>query len=123
MIIEKEKWKKEHKHLTGPLWKKYFTWKSSLERKGLNYRIQGNAGGMMKLAMVFFRKWIIENNIDYCAITNIVHDEVLVECVKEDSKIQIVKQKIQECMEEAGKFFCKNVPMKAEAVVNDYWKH
>ena len=50
-----------------------------IDRDSLNYPIQGEAGSITKYAPILFRRWILENNLqDYVAITNIVHDEIVI---------------------------------------------
>lgn len=117
----KDKVNEEHPELKS-IWSEYFTLRGSLERKGLNFRIQGFAGSQTKLAGILLRKHIIEHNLENQVMhTNSVHDEVLVESVQEYS--EDARKLVQNCMEEGGNFFCKSVKMTAEAVICDFWKH
>src|SRR5690606_25912292 len=69
-------------------WKRYFKLKGKYERACLNYIIQGAAGSITKLAAILFRRWILDNNLeDKVFITNLVHDEINVECLEEYSQI------------------------------------
>jgi DNA polymerase I-like protein with 3'-5' exonuclease and polymerase domains len=52
---------------------------------------------------------------------NVVHDEWIVECPA--SMSEVIKNKLQECMEEAGEVFCKVVKLKAEPMVTHQWQH
>lgn len=95
---------------------------NKIKRNALNYPIQGEAGGITKLAPILFRKWILENELqDVVFITNLVHDEINVE-VKEDYA-QIAAENLERCMEEAGARWCKTIPLHADAVITDYWTH
>lgn len=95
---------------------------SKIKRDALNYPIQGTAGSITKFAAVLFRNWILEQGLeDKVAITNLVHDEINVEC---DFKYALdAAKKLEECMEHAGSKWCKIVPLKAEAHIGDFWYH
>ena len=96
--------------------------KSKIERTALNYPIQGEAGGITKYAPVLFRDWILANNYqDRVFITNIVHDEINVECEK--TLAQTVSENLERCMKESGDVWCKTIPLSAEAVITTYWNH
>lgn len=103
-------------------WKEYFYLKGKYERAAVNYKIQGTAGSITKQAGVLFRNWILENNLSgKVDITNIIHDEINVESIKEYS--EIAAKALEQCMETAGKPWCKTVPLKAEAKITSYWTH
>ena len=34
-----------------------------------------------------------------------------------------IAKRLQECMEDAGKPFCKIIPLKAEPCITDHWEH
>lgn len=110
---EKQKLKEDNPELPG-LWKEYNMLKGSLERRSLNYRIQGLCASLTKLACIFIEDMSYQ-------ILNIVHDEILVEC-DESNKDQCA-QDVKECMIRAGSYFCKNVPMNAVPEVGTYWIH
>lgn len=96
--------------------------KHAIEKKALNFPIQGTSGSMTKYAGVLFRRWILENNYqDSIFLTNIIHDELNVECKKEFAKI--VKENVENCMLKSADIWCKVVPMKAQAVIGSYWGH
>lgn len=102
--------------------RKYFSTKNSIRRTSINYAIQGESAMIMKLAMIFFYKWIIDNNyFNKILIVNQIHDEALIECNKNISKI--VANKLKECMEKAGDDYCKIIPLKAEPVITLEWQH
>lgn len=100
----------------------YFSLKSQISRLSLNVPIQGTAGDITKNAAVRFRNWIYENKYeDKVFITNVIHDEINVECKTEISNI--AAKALENCMEKAGNLWCKTVPLKADAQIKDYWTH
>lgn len=101
---------------------KYYSLKGKYERACLNYIIQGAAGSITKLASIYFYNWIKDNNLwDKVAITNLVHDEIHVEC--EENMSSIVAKALEEAMVKGGKLWCTRVPLNAEAAITDYWSH
>lgn len=102
--------------------KNHFMTKSAIERKALNYPIQGSSADITKTAGVLFFKWIEDNDLLFkVLIPNFVHDEIVAECPQEMG--DEVAQKLKECMEEAGTYFCKTIPLKAEPFVGMQWEH
>jgi DNA polymerase-1 len=96
--------------------------KHAVEKKALNFPIQGTSGSMTKYAGILFRRWILDNKLqDKVFITNIIHDELNVECEKTYS--QSVKENLESCMLQSAEIWCKEVPMKASAVITNYWGH
>lgn len=103
-------------------WSKFYSLKGKYERACLNYIIQGAAGSITKLAAIYFRKWILDNNLQNDVfITNLVHDEINVECKEELS--EKVAKALELKMFEAGALWCKTVPLKSEAAIVNYWTH
>lgn len=100
------------------LWKEYMILKGKLERASLNFRIQGLAASMSKVAAI-----LIENknfSLDE-GLLLIVHDEMV-----EEYKIKDCQQKsdfTKECFTKAGTFFCKTVPMSGTSEIGSYWIH
>lgn len=105
--------------------RKYFTegiTTHKADKLAMNYPIQGEAGGITKLASIYYRKWILENKLqDVVFVTNLVHDEINVE-VKEDYAERAARA-LEDCMNRAGDKWCKIVPLTAEAKIVDYWTH
>lgn len=100
----------------------YFKVKGSIERKGLNYGIQGCAASITKISGILIFDWIRKNNyINKVLFVNQVHDENVLESPTELS--EIVREVVEDCMIEAGKEFCKRTPLKAEANITNVWKH
>lgn len=105
-----------------PKVKKYFKYKGIIERTSYNYPVQGSAADCTKYASYLFWKWILSNNyFDIVKFVNIVHDEILIECPENIS--QKCSNKLKECMEIAGNYFCNRVPLKAEPQISDKWVH
>lgn len=106
----------------NPHWSTYFKTKSKLERNGLNYPIQGEAGSITKLAAIKFRQWAIEEGVeDKIYLTNLVHDEINAESIL--SLAPVAKNALEDCMKKAGAVWCQIVPLNAEAKIVDYWSH
>jgi DNA polymerase-1 len=96
--------------------------KGEVDRAALNYPIQGEAGGITKLAPILFRSWILENNLqDVVFITNLVHDEINVEV--RDDYAELAARKLEYYMKKAADKWCTIVPLKADAVITNYWTH
>lgn len=104
------------------MWSEYFALKGSLERKGLNYPIQGLAGSQSKKAAVLLRREIINNNLqDKIQLTNIIHDEFLAEAAEDYQ--EEARYLVEKCMIDGANEFCTHVKMAAEAVIVPYWHH
>jgi DNA polymerase-1 len=105
-----------------PVVRDLFKWKGMIERKSLNFPIQGTSAEITKFAGVLFFEHLLKHDLlNTVKICNIVHDEIVVECPKNIS--DEIANKLQECMEEAGKPFCKVIPLKAEPCVTSFWSH
>lgn len=115
-------WKLLNKYKEDKEWKKYYTIKGKYERACLNYIIQGAAGSITKYAAILFRNWILDSNLQNVVfITNLVHDEINVESYSSYSTI--VAEGLEHAMEKAGSLWCKTIPLKADAVIGQYWSH
>lgn len=92
--------------------------RSSLERKSLNFPIQGSSATMTKLAIMEIEK----NNYDLSSGVMLpVHDELVTqfdENIGDEMNIFVMK-----AMEKAGTFFSKTVVMSATGEVGKYWIH
>lgn len=101
---------------------KDFREEGRIKKLTLNYIIQGEAGAITKMAAIKFRAWILENGYeDFIFMTNNVHDELNVEAIERLAKL--AAENLERCMVEAGAIWCKVVPLKADAVITDYWTH
>ena len=96
--------------------------KNEIQRKAQNFCIQGTSSDITKYAAILFFKEILKHQwFNVVKIVNLVHDEILVECPQ--NMEEEVKNLLILSMEEAGKPFCKIVPLKADAVSGTYWIH
>lgn len=99
----------------------YFNIKGEIEKKALNYPIQGTAGETTKLASIYFFEWLREEKyFNIVKIVNTVHDEIDVENPKALSFI--VAPKLEECMAKAGDLYCTVVKLKAVASISTKWQ-
>jgi len=89
----------------------------------MNYCIQGAAGSMTKYAMVLIYEWLINDNQFRDSIKTVltVHDEIILEA--KEGYQEIAQEKLSFYMEEAGKLWCKRIPIKADAVISRIWEH
>lgn len=96
--------------------------KGKLERASLNYPIQGTAGSMTKLAVVYIRMYLLEHNAyDRFQITNVVHDEI--NCEAKSEYAEECAKVMEYAMKKASKIWCKVVPMNAVAKIGSHWAH
>lgn len=99
----------------------YFKTKGALERKSLNYPIQGQSAEITKLSGIFFFKWIKEHGLlGIVKAVNQVHDENVIECPS--SIDEIVKNALAEAMVKAGELYCTRVPLKVDPSIVPYWE-
>ena len=84
--------------------------------------IQGTSGDITKAAAISFRKWVYDNKLEEeVFITNIIHDEI--NCEASTLLSTRVADNLQKCMEDAAKTWCKDIELKADAQIKDYWTH
>ena len=96
--------------------------KGAIKRNALNYPIQGEAGGITKLAPILFRQWIMKEGLeDEVLLTNLVHDEINVEVTAKYA--EVAARNLERCMQEAADVWCKTIKLSADAVVTTYWNH
>lgn len=96
--------------------------KSKLFKRSLNYPIQGESGSITKYAAILFRKHLLENDLyDRYQMTNLIHDEI--NCEAKEEYAEECAELLEKCMVEAGQIWCKTIPLKADAVISDYWTH
>jgi DNA polymerase-1 len=97
-----------------------------IKRRAQNTKIQGTAGDMTKLALVYIRTKLIENNIlplyeASVKLVNVIHDETVLESIPElVNKWSTIQR---ECMEKAGEAFCKKVKITADFSISQHWEH
>jgi len=102
--------------------REYLKLKGTISRLSLNAPVQGTAADITKTAAIKFRNWIIKEDLEeQVFITNLIHDEINVEC--DDGITAFVAPNLEKCMASAGDIWCKVVPLKAKAAIGDYWAH
>lgn len=100
---------------------RFFKIKGAIERKALNYIVQGTSATVTKIACIYFFRWIIKtNNLNKVLIVNTVHDSIVIECHKEIS--QAAEEALKESMVRSGDIFCKRVPLKVDITVGEFWQ-
>lgn len=100
------------------------SWKeqTNFAKLGCNYPIQGQSAELTKIGGIYFFNWILQNNyFNIIKISNLVHDEILVECPIEMT--ELVGKKLKEYMEKGAELYCKIVPLSADIEVNNHWVH
>ena len=77
---------------------------------------------IIKTAAINLLYWIVNNNLfDKVKLCAMVHDELLVEFP--NSLKDTLPHILEDIMFNAAAFYCKKVPIPAEAEVGTYWKH
>lgn len=66
--------------------------------RSMNTPIQGGAGEVMLLSIYKIWKFIQDNDVD-AYLVNVVHDEVIIDCLDKD--VEVMKKAIEDCMCEA----------------------
>ena len=104
------------------IYREYNIAKSEMQRLSQNYPIQGTAGDITKFAAVLLLREILERGWWMkVLLVNQVHDEILVECPKDIA--EEVSEVLIDCMERAGAPFCRILPLSADTIIADHWKH
>jgi DNA polymerase I-like protein with 3'-5' exonuclease and polymerase domains len=94
---------------------------SVIKRMSLNYPIQGTGALMIKLAAIFVYEEITKQNKMFKVfINNIIYDELLVECPKEEKEFW--SDFVCKSMEKAAFYFCKNPIIKADPQILYQWQ-
>jgi DNA polymerase I-like protein with 3'-5' exonuclease and polymerase domains len=102
--------------------KYYFKRKSSSEKQAINYPCQSTGAVMFKTASIFLWEYLLKNDLIFKVKLCVpAHDEWNIE-VPEDIAEEMTKV-LQECMSKAGEFFCRKLPMPAEATCSTHWIH
>ena len=135
-----KEWLERQKSFTSQFWEEYrtkhkgtgdavakqvsmhFRAASKYDRMALNAPTQGSGAIILKLAMIDFFNWIVDNNLfGKVEISALVHDEANIVYPKEYHDIAPLK--LKESMEKAASLVCKSLPIPAEAAINSYWEH
>ncbi len=87
-----------------------------------NYPIQTESAEITKIAGVVFFRWILDNDLfNKVKISNLVHDEIMIEG-KKDIADKLSKE-LKRAMEEAGDHYCKIIKLTATPEITDVWTH
>lgn len=106
----------------SPLVKKYFQYKGTIERKALNYPVQGTSADITKLAGVYIFDYLKQRNLLFKVwMPNVIHDEILLEAP--ESLTENLSKIVKDCMEKAGERFYKRVPLHADPIISNSWTH
>lgn len=132
-------WKERQKSYTQEFWEEYrqyhkgtgdaialevrqhFQAAGKYDRLARNSVTQGTGAIIMKTAMTWLFKWIVDNN--YFGIIHIcasVHDEI---CCDYPKEVESFPKVLEDIMENAAKKYCKSLPIPAEASVSTHWVH
>ena len=108
--------------------KYFFKRKSASEKQSINYRIQATGAFCLRVSLINFFNWIIENNLfNIVKISIIPYDEINCEAPKEIA--EEVTSKLYYYMIKAGKFFCTRCKLDADisrledGSLPSYWIH
>ncbi len=132
-------WKERQESFTQEFWEEYrlkhkgtgdaialevrqhFQAAGKYDRLARNSVTQGTGAIIMKTAMTWLFKWIVEN--DYFGVIHIcasVHDEI---CCDYPNEIEQFPKVLETTMEKAAAKYCKSLPIPAEASVGTHWIH
>lgn len=101
--------------------REFFFYKGTIERKSLNYPIQGSSAEITKISCIYIYDYIITNNLfGIVKFVNTIHDENVLECPKE--LVTDIAEMVQTCMNKAALLFCKRVPLTATPEISEFWK-
>lgn len=106
----------------------FFKRRSACEKQSINYRIQGTGSMCLRVTLVNFFNWIVDNGLfDIVKITITPYDEVNCEAPVEIAGE--VAAKLHEIMKKAGAYFCTRCKLDADisrlpnGSLPDYWIH
>ena len=102
--------------------KYYFKRKSASEKQSINYPCQGTGAVMFKTASIFLWNYLLNHNLIFKVKLCVpAHDEWNIEVPEEMA--EEMTNVLQDCMSKAGEFFCRKLPMPADATCSDHWVH
>lgn len=90
-----------------------------IERQSKNTPIQGGNANLTKLSLCNIYSYIQSNKLPV-KIVNIIHDEILTECLTEYAPIW--KDQMSKIMSETGSLFVKSIPMPVDCKIMDCWQ-
>jgi DNA polymerase-1 len=89
---------------------------AGIVRLGKNVPVQGSSADIIKRAMTLLDEALVE--ID-ARLVNSVHDELVVECAADVA--DEARERVEHCMEAAGRDYIKSIPVVVESVVAESW--
>ena len=106
----------------------FFKKKGECERNSINYRIQHTGALCYKVSMIYFFKWIVENNLfNKVLITVTPYDEINCEAPIEIAEKVAIR--LHAIMVRAGEIFCTRCKLDADisrckdGTLPNYWIH
>jgi DNA polymerase-1 len=90
--------------------------RGAMRREAMNFPIQGAAGDIAKLALVYVREEL--EGLD-ARLINSIHDEFVIECVEDQA--EEVSEKTRMAMGRAGEDILEKVPVEVEATISREW--
>lgn len=119
---EKENNTTRFKTVLKPLVKRYAKMRGDIERKALDYPIQGTSAIITKVAAIYFFKYLKDKNLLFKVwIPNLIHDEILVECPRHLANE--IANHLRKRMDMAGERFCPIIKLKSSLIVSYTWHH
>lgn len=91
----------------------------SIERASMNMPVQGANADIIKSALVLISTYIKVHGLNV-KIVNVIHDELITECPREMAEEW--REIMNNLMVQAAEIVVKNVPMKVDCKISDYWK-
>lgn len=100
---------------------KFFRFRGAIERKALNFPIQGTSAEITKISGIKFFEWIKkENLLGIVLFDNSVHDENDIECPLDIA--DKTSKALEEAMNSAADIYCKTVKLRAVPEQSQFWK-
>lgn len=96
----------------------YGKMRGMINRMSYNFPIQSSAGDILKLACIYAVRNFVRANLKV-RIINLIHDEILIEC-NPDIAVKVAEI-CRISMIDAGKVFCKTVPMSIVPKIAKQW--
>lgn len=119
---EKEKDSWVFNNTLKPQVKDYFKMKGNIERKALNFPVQGTSAEITKLAGIYLFERIEKEKLLFKVwMPNVIHDEIMLEAP--DAIAKEVAVWSQKCMERAGERFYTRVKLTATPFIGKTWEH
>ena len=85
-----------------------------------NMPFQGCGASTTKLAACYIRRQIIKGGYRAC-ITDLVHDEILVEVIENEA--EVMAEIVKTSMIKAFNHYAPDVPMEVHPIIGDWWIH